>query len=63
MVSIKSYYGRATFIGWGNTTLDLIDIDSGGIVATTEVIDNTRYGDNIRQSMPDTPIPALYPSR
>lgn len=52
MVSIKSYYGRATFIGWGNTTLDLIDIDSGGIVATTEVIDNTRYGDNIRQSMP-----------
>lgn len=52
MASIKSYFGRATFVAWGSTTLDLIDLDDGGITATTEVVDNTRYGDNVRQSLP-----------
>lgn len=52
MATIKANFGRATFVAWGGTTLDLIDIDSGGITATTDPIESTRYADSVRQFLP-----------
>lgn len=44
--------GRATYIGWGGMTLELLDIDSGGLTAVTEAIDRTKYGTSIREFSP-----------
>lgn len=44
--------GRATYIGWGGMTLELLDIDSGGLTAVTEAIERTKYGTSIREFSP-----------
>lgn len=45
-------HGRATYISWGPQVLEVLEIDSGGLAATTETIDHTKYGTSYREFAP-----------
>ena len=45
-------YGRSTYIAWAEKTFDLLEIDSGGLTATTDTIEVTRYGESVRRYIP-----------